>query len=44
MIILVNIGQLIPVMPAVVAYQNYPPTTQQTELRSPTTGNLNMYV
>lgn len=31
-------GQLVPVMPAVVAYQQYTQPPQQ-ELRSPTTGN-----
>lgn len=30
-------GQLVPVMPAVVAYQQYAPPQHQ-ELRSPTTG------
>lgn len=35
-----NVGQLVPVMPAVVAYQQYPDQHQQQELRSPTTGRF----
>lgn len=43
---LLILGQLVPVMPAVVTYQQYP-QVQQQELRSPTTGKtsqINIYV
>lgn len=37
-------GQLVPVMPAVVAYQQYPTQQQQQqELRSPTTGGWKLF-